>query len=72
MKDIINKSILKCMQDNLHIKDYVKFVRSNKKFKSTKHNKYYKDGISLQFQNDNKYSLVIAKRCDIILHSNTS
>ena len=51
------------MQDNLHIKSYVKFIRSNKKFKPIKHNRYYKDGLSLQFQKNNKCSLIIPKRC---------
>ena len=65
IKRQVISTIKQCMlTHNSLTKDYVKILRKNKNIKPIKINKRNKNRLSIQFQDEDKTSLVIPRRCN--------
>lgn len=60
----IISSIKQCMMHKSLTKHYIKILRMNKNIRPMKINRKTKNGLSVQFQDYGKTSLVIPRRCD--------
>ena len=60
----IISSIKQCMMHKSLTKHYIKILRMNKNIRPMKINRKTKNGLSVQFQDYRKTSLVIPRRCN--------